>query len=141
MSDNLFEKASRLKLRFPTSKGLITLEDLWDIPLVYTGLNKGIVDSTTPRSLNELAKIYSKQLKDEEEDFVEDKSPAKEKVELAFQIVKYIIEVKKAEKIEKDEAAEKASRKQKLMELIAQKEDETLGSKTLEELKAELASL
>ena len=29
----MFEKAARLKLRFDTSKGLVTVEDLFDLPL------------------------------------------------------------------------------------------------------------
>ena len=29
----MFEKASRLKLRFSTSIGMLSAEDLWDLPL------------------------------------------------------------------------------------------------------------
>jgi hypothetical protein len=30
---NLFERATRLKLRFSTNKNEITVEDLWELPL------------------------------------------------------------------------------------------------------------
>ena len=36
---NLFEIASRKKLRIPTTKGDLTVEQLWDLPLKSTGLS------------------------------------------------------------------------------------------------------
>ena len=30
---NLFEKASKMKLRFSTTKGVLSTEDLWDLSL------------------------------------------------------------------------------------------------------------
>ncbi len=30
----MFEEASKLKLRFETTRGLVAVEDLWDIPLI-----------------------------------------------------------------------------------------------------------
>jgi hypothetical protein len=45
------------------------------------------------------------------------------------------------EQAKKKEAAERASKKEKIMELIAKKQDAALESKTMEELQAELAAL
>ena len=33
----MFQKASRLKLRFDSPKGLLSVEDLWDLPLTSAG--------------------------------------------------------------------------------------------------------
>lgn len=35
-TDEMFQQATRLKLRFSTSQGQLTVEDLWDIPLTST---------------------------------------------------------------------------------------------------------
>ena len=84
----MFEKASRLKLRFDTPKGMITTEDVWDLPLT----------SRNGASLDNLAKDLNRTIKEtEEESFVADKSARNTVLELKFDIVKHIIEVKKAE--------------------------------------------
>lgn len=56
-------------------------------------------------------------------------------------IQEHIIDVKLAERAAAAEVADRAAKKQKLMELIASKKDEALSSKSLDELQAELASL
>ena len=123
----MFEKASRLKLRFKTSVGLITVEDLWDLSL---------------QQLDSLAKSLNKQVKeDAEESFITVKSKANTVLELSFEIVKHVIKVKLEEAEAKKNAAEKKAKKAQLMELISQKQNEALSAKSIEELKAELESL
>ena len=36
---NLFEKATRKAFRFPTGKGELTIEQLWQLPLLARGIN------------------------------------------------------------------------------------------------------
>ena len=36
VANNLFERATLLKLRFTTEYGMISVEDLWDLPLTTT---------------------------------------------------------------------------------------------------------
>ena len=127
---NMFEQVSRMKLRFKTSKGDLTVEDLWDLRLTGTV------------SLNTLAKSLNKQLKlDDEEDFVSTKSASNKVLELKFELVKHIIGVKKAEQEAAANAADVKAKKQKLAELIAKKQDSALEGKSLEELQAELNAL
>ena len=125
---NLFETASRQKLRFTTAKGLLPTEDLWDLPLLTT--------------LNELAKSLSKQVKEAgEESFIEVKSSANEKLETMFEIVKHIIKVKLAERETLKVAKENATKKAQILELINQKKNESLASMPVEELEKMLADL
>ena len=131
MSNN-FEKASRQKLRFNGQNrngSLIVLstEDLWDVSL--EGLD------TIARSLN-------KQLKDSsEESFIKTKTKENSLLELKFEVVKHIIEVKLAEKDAKSKAKETSAKREKLKELIEAKKDAALGEKSVEELEAEFAAL
>lgn len=125
---NLFEQASRLKLRFDTTKGLLTTEDLWDLPL------KAVRKEA---NLDDLAKALYKEVKEAEEpSFVEDKSPASEKLDLMFELVKYIINVKKAEEAARKQEAAKAESRQEILELIHEKKKEARKNLSIEELEA-----
>ena len=51
----MFEKASRMKLRFNTQRGVLSVEDLWDLPLIQLdniaiALNKKLQESKTEAS-------------------------------------------------------------------------------------------
>ena len=125
---NLFETASRQKLRFTTAKGLLPTEDLWDLPLLTT--------------LNELAKSLSKQVKEAgEESFIEGKSSANEKLETMFEIVKHIIKVKLAERETLKVAKKNATKKAQLDELIHNKKNAELASLSIEDLEKMRAGL
>ncbi len=123
----MFKRASRLKLRFRTVKGDVSTEDLWDIPLT---------SRTTGFSLNDLAKSLSKAVKeDAEEDFVAKKSAANSVLDLKFSIVKEVIKDRLEEReLNKNRVAAKAQ-KEKILSIIASKEDEALLSMDIEELK------
>lgn len=62
-------------------------------------------------------------------------------LELKFNIVKHIIDVKVAELEARKDAAEKRAKKQKLMELISKKQDAELEGKSVDELMKELEAL
>lgn len=124
---NLFEIASKQKLRFTTTKGLLSTEDLWDLPLT---------------TLNDLAQFLNKQVKEAgEESFIEVKSSANEKLDNMFEIVKHIIKVKLAERETLKVAKENATKKAQILELIHQKKNESLASMPVEELEKMLADL
>ena len=126
MSD-LFEKASQRKLRFATTRGPIAVEDLWDMPLS---------DERQNFSLDALAKGLNRHLKEaEEESFVKPHSTASTSLALALDIVKRVIEVKLKNIEIQEKRAATIARKDKIMEILASKEDDSLREKSAEELK------
>jgi signal recognition particle subunit SEC65 len=130
----MFEQASRAKLRFATPQGNLTAEDLWDLPLTSASPNKA--------NLNNIAKGISRQLKAEtEEDFVNPRSPINASLQLALEIVKYVIQVRQAENEANRLAAEKREKKARLLDLIARKQDQALEGKSLDELQEMVSSL
>lgn len=123
----MFSKATRMKLRFSTDRGQLSVEDVWDLSLT---------------ALNALAKSLRKRLKEgEEEDFLNTKSEADATDKLRFDIVLNILETKKAEKVERENAEGLKLKKQQLLGLLAEKQNENLRSMSEDELKAELAKL
>lgn len=127
-SNTMFEQATKGKLRFESPKGALSVEDVWDLPLTGRGF-----------SLDALAKNLNRQIKDaEEESFVVQQSSANRALTLRFEIVKHVISVKLEEKQKAEERQQKAAERQRIMEIIAKKEDESLENLSLEELKARL---
>lgn len=121
----MFEKASRVKLRYSTNRGVLSVEDLWDLSL---------------EQLDSIAINLNKRLKESQtESFI--KIRTKDTTELKFNIVKHIIDVKLQEQEERIVAAEKKAKRQKILDLMAKKQDAELESKSYEELAKELEAL
>lgn len=122
----MFETATRNKFRFPF-KGQISVEDLWDLSL---------------ENLDAVFKTLNAQVKQaSEESLLDEKDREVEIVEQKIAIVKYIVGVKQAEIAKRRDAAKVREQKEKLMALIAKKEDEALDGLTAEQLKQMLANL
>lgn len=121
---NIFEEATKKKFRFPY-KGQCSTEDLWDL-----GLRD--LDSIF-KSLNEARKEATK------ESLLDEKSPQDIELEDKIAIVKYIVSFKKSEIAERAVAKEKKAYDQKIMEIIARKENQELENLSIEELKARLS--
>lgn len=129
----MFEKASRTKLRFQTTNGALTVEDLWEIPLTST---VGKVN------LDDVARALHKQLKSGDDvSFVDTAKKSDPVVQLKFDIVKHVIEVRLAENAAKVDAKAKAEKRQLIMSLMAEKSADALKGKSLAELQAELDSI
>jgi hypothetical protein len=123
--DKMFESASRQKLRFDSSKGQLTVENLWDLPLTSVG----------DLSLDAIAKKINRELREtEEESFVTTKSPKSKVISLKFEIVKYIISVRLKENEEKQIRVANAQKRQRIDEILAAKEEADLMNKTMEDL-------
>lgn len=121
-----FEYAVRNKLRFPY-KGKISVEDLWDL------------------SEMQLDQVY-KELKKQEQHLKEDsllsrKTKEEEILEIQIEIVKYIVVVKLAEKEAMKKAAENKEKKQKILAVLAARDDKALEQASDEELKRMLEEL
>jgi hypothetical protein len=115
----MFEKAVRLKLRF-THKGLCTVEDLWDIPL---------------ESLDRIFKELNTKLKTQkEESLLATRSKEEEILDLKISIVKHIVEVRLSEQKARKDLAAKLSKKQNLLGIIAEKQDNALRDMSVDDL-------
>ena len=127
----MYEKIIRNKLRFDSGKGLLTVEDLWDLPL--TG---------GKASLDEVAKTLYRQLKSGDDvSFVTPAQMSDETVQLKFDVVKRIIDVRLLENAAAATARANKEKKQRLLAIIDQKENEALLGTSLDELKAMVAAM
>lgn len=123
-NQNIFEQATRRKLRFDTRIGSLSVEDLWDLPL-SSDRNKA--------NLDEIAIDLNRALKGTEESFVS--SAKKDAVlQLKFDIVKHIIDTRVQEKDAKTAEVQRSTQINKIDELIAAKETQKLADMTVEEL-------
>lgn len=122
---NLFEIASRYKYRFPY-RGLISTEDLWDL---------------TPTELDAIYKVLSKQVKIQGEDSLLANSRVDSNLANMIEIVKHIFTTKQDEAKARKAAAENAEKRKRIMEIIAQKQDEALLEKSEDDLKKMLDDL
>lgn len=133
---DLFERAARRRLRFPTQGGNFSVEDLFQLPLVSSRAGA--------QSLDRIAIEVHRELKTYEEiSFVETVKPNDRKIELQlqFDILKYIIEAKKAEALAAESREKKKQLRQQLVEVLAAKEGEALNNLTPDQIRAKLLEL
>lgn len=123
---SLFELATRGKYRFPY-KGQVSVEDLWDISL------EGL-DSIYKTLNSELKKIW-------EESLLETKSKEDIILNNKIDIVKYIVSVKLEEKDARERAFANRIKREKIMGILAEKQDQALYSASEEELRKMLEDL
>lgn len=122
---DLFKVAAKKKYRF-NFKGQITVEDLWDL------------------SVEDLDRIY-KNLKSQQKNASEEsllQTVSKEDRELSnkIEIVKTVVMDKLAAKERALKAAEKKAQNQRILEIMADKQDAALKEKSIDELQVMLAS-
>jgi hypothetical protein len=130
---DIFERAARDKLRFDTKAGFISAEDLFDLPLQ---------SKTGKVNLDDIARGLHKKLRNGDDvSFVDAERKSDETVQLSFDIVKHVIDAKLAENRAENEKRARAEKKQRILAIMADKQDESLKGKSLDELQAELATL
>lgn len=122
----MFEIATRTKMRFPF-KGLVSVEDLWDLSV---------------RDLDSIFKTLNTQVKkSQEESLLATKTKEDETLAIQIEIVKHIVKTKLDEAETAKQSKEIKEKKQKIMEIIAAKQDESLHNASVEELQAMLDNL
>lgn len=116
---NQFELATKLKLRFPY-RGMISVEDLWDLSM---------------EQLDVVYKALKKEAKQYQEDSLLDENNGTDDIlDSKLFIVQYIFNQKKDERQRRKFEAENAARKQRILEVIAKKQDDALMNASEEEL-------
>lgn len=130
---NIFEQASKLKLRFQSNRGDLSTEDLWDLPLTS---KQGFDLDTVAKTVNSTLKTVT------EESFVKvTNNPAQAICELRLEIVKHVIAVKLAANEEARLKAAKAAEREKLLGALADHQDAALKALTPEQIQARLKEL
>jgi len=115
----MFEKASKIKLRFPI-KGSISVEDLWDL---------------SPKELDTVYRTVNKELKSLAEDSLLEKKTGGSVLELQVGIIKHIYAAKQEEVAKREKAFARREQIRQLDDIIAQKENTALTEKSLDDLK------
>jgi len=126
VNTNIFEVAIRSKFRF-NFKGMISVEDLFDLNV---------------KELDSVFKTLNSQLKQaKEESLLDVKTQQDQELGMKIEIVKYIVKVKQEEENLRLQAKEQKVKKQKIMEILANKEDESYNNMSKEELTKMLSEL
>ena len=126
MEKNLFEIATRNRYRF-NYKGVMTVEDLWDLSV---------------EALDSIFKALNRQKKTADEDsLLATKSAADAELANKIELVKYIVSVKLTEAEQRENAAANKAQRDKILAIMAKKQDAKLESMDVAELEAELAKL
>lgn len=129
--NDLFIQAARQKLRFASPKGMLTTEDLFDLPL---------------RGLDSLALNFDRAIREAPtKSFLEGESNKDDlfskHLQLAMDIVLYVIGVKQAEAKKAKDSLARAEKRQRLLEILSKKENQALEGSTPEDIKKMLEDL
>ena len=129
---DIFEVAARNKFRFPSNRGELTVENLFDLPL----------QSKSGFDLDSVAKAINSELKQTaEESFVETASPLNTELAQKLDIVVYVIKAKQAANAERLAAVNRKAEIEKLQNLLSRKEDAAIEALSADEIKARIAAL
>ncbi len=132
MSENIFETAARLKFRYPSARGDLSTENLFDLPLLKNGFD-----------LDSVARAVNADLKSLTEDsFVASRpNPRKAEMEAKLEVVKHVIAIKQDEAKAVEKARERAAQRAKILDIINSKKDQELSASSLEDLEKRLVAL
>ena len=109
---------------------MLTVENLFDLPLQ---------SNTGKANLDDIARDLHFQLKEDSTSFVTSTVRTDSELQLGFDIVKRVIELKIADRDAAAKASAKRERNQKIMAIIERKETEALGDASIDDLRKLLA--
>lgn len=129
----MFEQATRNRYRYPSRKGLLTTEDLWEVPLI----------AKDGFDLDTIAKTINRELKDlQEESFVNTTEGSKQQeLKAKLSVIVHIIEVRQKESKQAAERNYKEMERKRLQSILASKQEQALHNLTPEELQARIDAL
>lgn len=133
MEKNIFEIATREAYRYPSVKGEITTEQLWDLPL---SAKNGFDLDSVAKAVNQLVKENS-----EESFVVRSVNNNKSKYETMLEVVKHIIAVRMQENEAIAIRLHKKQERDRLLEILNQKEQQNLLNLSTEELRKRIEEL
>lgn len=124
---NLFELATRRKFRFETTRGNLTIEELWDLSI---------------ESLDRIAVALHKKVNSEETvSFVNTSKKVNTGDELKLEIVLHVINVRVTEATESRDRQLKAERARTIRDELERRKEDAIKTKSDEELAKELELL
>lgn len=126
---NIFERAAEQKLRFSSSKGELTVEDLYVLSLT---------------DLDKMAKAVNKAIQDEGEgSFLTSSATTKTSTanRLRFDLILHVIKSREAKNLAAKTRADKAAQIAQIRELVTAKQNEAMAGKSIEDLMKQLQEL
>ncbi len=117
----MFELATKNKFRFPY-KGQISVEDLWDLKV---------------EELDKIFKTLNAQVKlAKEESLLSAKTAEEKTLEAKINIIKHIVNVKQEEAAIAKQRVENKQKREQILSLIADKQNEAMKGMSIEQLQA-----
>lgn len=118
--DNMYKEASRKQVRFQTTRGPLSVEQLWGVPTAELDVLVVSLDEAYNNSKGK--------------SFLSERTTKDEGLKLQFDIAHDILIIKAAEEKAIKEAAKKKEHNQKIHALIAEKKEGALKDMSVEEL-------
>jgi len=112
---SIYKEASQAKLRFQTSKGVLSVEQLWDLNL-----------TTLSNCIKNTKKVLSKDNNDDELSFLDESKTVDREMQLRFDILKDVYLVKKSERDNIAKAAKAKEHNEKIRAEIYRRKEESI---------------
>lgn len=120
----MYKELIRQKTRFSTTRGVLTLEQLWELPI-----------EELDKLALELEKQYNESSK---KSFVVKKSTKDKTLKMKFDVVLDVLTTLVEERDAAQEKEENKKHNEKILALMAEKQEDALKTKSLKELEAML---